>query len=119
MKDYQIWGFVYLNFGSKNINTITGNKEEADVEFEIPCFDGIAYYKAQGRCYVAHYPKYADLTDEQRARIKQYGGYEPERGEFGVIMGALGDIQRVSAREYNLIAAAHPVSAEDKKRLEF
>ncbi len=117
MKDYQIWGFTNLNFGRKNINTITGNKEEADVEFEIPCVDGIAYYKAQGRCYVARYPKYDELTDVQRTRIKQYCGYEPERGEYGVIMGALGEIKRVCVRDYYLVAAAHPVECIDRKKV--
>lgn len=119
MFDYQIWGFTYLNFGSKNINAITGDKTEADVEFNIPCFDGVAYFEALGKYYVARYPKYDELTDEQRTRIKQYGGYEPERGEYGVIMGALGNIKMVSAKNYYLVAAAHPVTVMDEDRLGF
>ena len=117
MKDYQIWGFVYLNFGNDDINAITGNKEESETEFEIPCFDGVAYFKAQGKCYVARYPKYDELTDEQRTRIKQYGGYEPEIGEYGVIMGALGEIKRVCVRDYCLVAATHPVEYCDKEKV--
>ena len=117
MEDYQIWGFVYLNFGNDDINAITGNKEESETEFEIPCFDGVAYFKAQGKCYVAHYPKYDELTDEQFGNIEDYCGYEPERGEFGVIMGALGEIHRVSARTYKYYKASFEVLKNDIKKV--
>lgn len=117
MKDYQIWGFTYLNFGKDDINAITGNKEESETEFEIPCFNGVAYFKAMGKYYVARYPKVSELTEEQMDEIEEYCGYEPENDEYGVIMGALGEIKRVCARDYYLVAAAHPVECCDKGKV--
>ena len=109
MKDYQMWGFVYLNFGKENTNVITGTRQEAEEEHEIPCFDGISYFKFGGKCYVARYPKFAELTEEDKDAVKYYCGYKPEYGEFGVIMGALGDIQMVSEKEYDSIKATHQI----------
>lgn len=117
MEDYQIWGFTYLNFGDDNINAITGTKEESDTEFEIPCFDGVAYFKAGCKYYVSNYPKYDELTDEQFGTIEEYCGYKPERGEFGVIMGALGEIHRVSARTYKYYKASFEVLKKDIKKV--
>ena len=117
MNDYQIWGFTYLSFGKDYINAITGTKEEADEDFNIPCFDGVAYFEACGKHYVARYPKYKELTKEQRRAIEDYCGYEPEEGEYGVIMGALGTIIRVSAKAYNLVIKAHPVTIMDEDNL--
>lgn len=119
MNDYQIWGFTYLNCGSKNFNAITGTKEEADEEFNIPCFDGVAYFEACGKYYVARYPKYDELTDKQRTGIKQYCGYEPEKGEYGVIMGALGKIRQVSIKEYYLVIKEYQVTIMDEDNLGF
>lgn len=117
MKNYQIWGFTYLNFGDKNINAITGTKEESDTEFEIPCFDGVAYFKARGRYYVANYPEYKELTDDMKSRVKRYCGYEPLDGEYGVIMGAFGEIHRVSARTYKYYKASFEVLKKDIEKV--
>lgn len=117
MKDYQIWDFNYLSFGSDGINVITGNKEESSEDFSIPCFNGVAYFKAKGKCYVARYPKVSELTAEQMDRVEKYCGYEPENDEFGVVMGALGEIKRVCVRDYYLVAAAHPVECYDRKKV--
>ena len=109
MEDYQIWGFTYLSFGNKNVNVITDNREEADAEFEVPCFDGVAYFEAHGNHYVARYPKYDELTEKQMKTIEMYCGYRPYRGEYGVIMGALGKIIMVSEKDFYLVVAAHPL----------
>jgi len=119
MFDYQIWGFTYLNFGDDNINAITGDKTEAESEFEIPCFDGMAYFEAQGKYFVCYYPKYKDLTEGQIATIKRYCGYEPKEREFGVICGALSEIKEVSKEIYNITLLALPVTDMDMDRLGF
>lgn len=119
MKDYQIWGFTYLNYGDKNLNAITGNKHEAGSEFEIPCFDGIAWFKANNRYFVCYYPKYKYLTEEQFKIIEDYCGFRPKKGEYGAICGALCEVKEVSLTWYELTKITLPVSKADKDRLEF
>ena len=104
MKDYQLWGFVYLNVSKDNINAITGTKEESDKEELIPCFDGFSFFTFNGHYYLAYYPKFTLLTKEHMKEIEKYCGYEPENGEFGVIMGALGSIVEVSKEHYDSVA---------------
>ena len=103
MVDYQLWGFVYLNVGDDGINAITGTKEESEFEEEIQCFDGFSCFTFRGHYYVAKYPKLSELTDVQKSEIKRYCGYEPESGEFGVVMGALGEVLEIDKTEYDKI----------------
>ena len=100
MTDYQLWGFTYLNYGKDDINVITGTKEESEYEEEIMCYDGISIFSFKGHFYIGHYPKIKDLTDSQKNIVRRYCGYEPEDGEFGVVMGALGEIEEVSESLY-------------------
>ena len=117
MHNYQIWGFTYLNYGKKNINAITGNKNESDEEFNIPCFDGIAWFASDGKFFVAYYPKYKELTKTMFSIIEDYCGYEPKEGEYGVIMGALGIVREVSKEMFDITVSAYPVTAIDKDNL--
>ena len=113
MKKYEIWEFTYLNYGKDNINAITGTKEEADSEHEIPCFNGISYFSLNGKFFVAEYPKYNKLTRDEIASIEIYCGFSPFAGCYGVIMGALGQIREVSKEEYEEIAKMYPLRKKD------
>lgn len=117
MFDYQIWGFTYLNFGKDDINVITGTKEEADCEAKFPCFDGVAYFTFLGKYYIAQYPKLSELTDKQKEIVEQYCGYKPETGEYGVVMGALGEIYNVTKTTYKYYEASYEVSKQDRQKL--
>ena len=88
MKKYQIWGFNYIN--KNGINVITGNENESEHEVYVLCFDGISFFVVNGKFYVAKYPKMRKLNSYYKEKIKEYCGYEPKAGEYGVIMGALG-----------------------------
>ena len=100
MKNYQTWGFTYLNYEKDDINVITGTKEEAECEKEILCYDGISIFSFKGHFYLARYPKINELTDSQKETVRKYCGYVPEDGEFGVVMGALGIIEEISSSRY-------------------
>lgn len=117
MHNYQIWGFTYLNYGKKNVNAITGDKNESDEEFNVPCFDGIAWFASNGNYYIAYYPKYKELTGSMIDIIEDYCGYKPEEGEYGVIMGALGIIRKVSKEMFDMTVAAYPVTTIDEDNL--
>lgn len=117
MKQYQIWGFTYLNYGENHLNAITGDKEESYWEFNIPCFDGLAWFAAHGKFFLCYYPKYDELTEKQFGTIEDYCGYEPEDGEYGVIMGALGTIREVSKEMFDMTVAAYPVTTMDEDNL--
>lgn len=117
---YQIWGFSYLaNYLNDGINILTGNKDEYDYEFEIPCFDGLAYFKLNNHYYVIHYPVYKSLTDEQKHSVRFYCGYEPEDGEYGVICGALGVISEISESAFNSLCVSYPLSKKEKEYLNY
>ena len=101
MTNYQLWGFTYLNDEERDgINAITNSFEEADCEHDIVCFDGFAYFSFHGHYYIGRYPTLESLTDEQKQKVKSYCGYEPEDGEFGVVMGALGEIDGIPEARY-------------------
>ena len=117
MKNYQLWGFTYIAGAFNRKNVITGTNDEADEEHEVPCFDGIAHFKFNGKCYIGVYPKFAQLTSVQKEEVEKYCGHEPEDGEYGVIFGALGSVMRISAVAYKLYENMYKVSDEDKKRL--
>ena len=113
---YQIWSFSYL--ADKNgVNVINGTKQEADDEFEIPCFNGFSFFKANGKFYLIHYPKIQFLRNSQKEEICFYCGYEPNAGEYGVIAGALGMVTECSESVYNDYVACYPIKQKDKKRL--
>ena len=117
MKQYQIWGFTYINYGENHLNAITGDKNEADEEFNVPCFDGLAWFAAQGKFFLCYYPKYKELTNAHFRAIKAYCGYKPEDGEYGVIMGALGTIREVSKDMFDMTVTAYPVTTIDEDNL--
>ena len=116
-KEYQIWGFVYLALDGDGMNIITKNREESDTEYEIPCFDGFAYIRTFGKRYIATYPKFDELTKSDKIAIRDYCGYIPKRGEYGVIMGALGVIKETDRAMYDMYKRCHPISEEDRKRI--
>ena len=113
MAKYQVWGFTYLA-DSKGVNVLTGNNEEVDGEFNIPCFNGIAFFKVNNKCYIARYPKIQSLTKDDKETIEKYCGYIPESGEYGVICGALGKITECSHSLYEACCNTYPVTKKDK-----
>jgi len=92
-KKFQKYGFSYINDENGN-NILTGNKNEADEEKEIYCFNGYAVFKHNGKTYMMRYPKIQQLTDKMRDEIENYCGYAPEAGEYGVIAMTYGKIVR-------------------------
>ena len=99
MKKHQVWGFNYIE--KNGINLITGTKEESEEEFNVTCFDGIAIFEARGKCYVAKYPRIRILNNYYKDKIKNYCGYYPSAGEYGVIMGALGLVIECDKNTYD------------------
>lgn len=97
---YQKWGFVYLA-DENGANVITGTKEEADEEFEIPCFNGFSFFKANNKRYIMNYPTIQSLSAEEKLIVEKYCGYKPSAGEYGVIAGALGKIKECGVELYN------------------
>ena len=116
MAKYQIWGFTYIMDNNGN-NVITGNDKESDVEFEIPCFNGFAFFKANGKRYIMRYPEIQSLTAHQKCAIEDYCGYEPSAGEYGVIAGALGELYECSLGLYEAMCNTYPIKKKDKVRL--
>ena len=49
--------------------------------------------------------------------IEDYCGYEPEAGEYGVIMGALGLVREVSKEMFDMTVSAYPVTTIDEDNL--
>ena len=93
MKKYQLWGFNYLTRNrDKETNIITGTNDESEDELIVPCFDGTAFFHVNGKYYIAKYPKMRKLNEYYRDKIKDYCGYYPNGGEYGIVMGALGII---------------------------
>lgn len=91
MKKYQIWGFNFIPSNVNNEkNLITGTREKSESEFNVACFDGVAFFKSMGRYYITKYPKYRRLNSYTKEKVRQYCGYYPKSGEYGVIMGAIG-----------------------------
>lgn len=119
MKDYQIWGFTYLDYEREDINAITGDKNESEEEFNIPCFDGLAWFAVRGKFFLCYYPKFEQLTEQQRDEINDYCGYYPDDGEYGVVMGALGVIHEVSREIFDMTVAAYRVTVMDEDNLGF
>lgn len=117
MNDYQIWGFTYLNIEDSGINAITGDNEESEYEFNIPCFNGLSWFSSNGKFFIGEYPKFKELTEKQLKEIENYCGYEPEDGEYGVIMGALGVIHEVSKEMFDMTVTVYPVTTMDEDNL--
>lgn len=116
MANYQIWGFTYL-MGINGDNVITGNDKESDIEFEVPCFNGFAFFKANDKCYLMRYPKIQALTSRQKELVEDYCGYEPASGEYGVIAGALGEVRECSYGLYEAFCNTYSVKKKDRDRL--
>lgn len=117
MKKYQIYGFNYLSRNTNGINVITGTNDESEYEFEIPCFDGLSYFKVNGEYYVAYYKKMNKLNSHDKELISDYCGYEPCAGEYGVILGALGVVIQTDKKTFDNYSKQYPIKEKDKKRL--
>ena len=90
-RKYQLWGFNFLTTNvDRNTNIITNNNQESEHEVIVPCFDGFSFFQLNGKYYVSKYPKFNKLNQSNKDKIKDYCGYYPNAGEYGVIMGALG-----------------------------
>ena len=97
---YILYGFCYIN-GPKGLNIITDNKEEANEEKNVLLFDGIGFYLSDsGKYYILNFPKFQDLTEQQKEQIKKYCGFYPEKDDFGQIFGAIGTVKKVSRKKY-------------------
>jgi hypothetical protein len=114
MRNYQIWGFSYINKNTDKSNVLTGNNKECEEEVEIPCFDGIAYFKACGKYYTMTYPRINTLNSYQMDRIYDYCGYYPESGEYGVIAGALGCCIECDEKTFRNLSMEYPLKKKDK-----
>ena len=116
MKKYQIWRFNYINKNA--VNLITGTTEESDEELDVLCFDGIAFFKAKGKKYIAKYIKMRKLNNYYKEKVEDYCGYEPTTGEYGVIMGALGIPIEVDNHTFSTINDYLPsLTKKDLKRI--
>jgi hypothetical protein len=116
MANYQIWGFSYID-GKNGENVINGTFSDVESEFEIPCFNGIAFFKANGKCYVMRYPKIQKLSAREKDYVEDYCGYAPTAGEYGVIAGAFGKVQECSQGMYEAFCNTYPVKKKDRERL--
>ena len=119
MKNYQLWSFTYLAQNTTGMNVLTGDFEESNIEVEIPCFNGRAYFKVNGKYYIACYPKINKLKEFDKEKIEEYCGYIPESGEYGVICGALATIIECDENTFNYYAREFPLKKKDWKRLEY
>ena len=91
MKKYQVYGFHFIPSNKdRQVNIITETKEPSYYEFPVICFDGVAFFSVNRKFYVARYKKINQLSSHDKDAIKRYCGYCPTKGEYGVIMGALG-----------------------------
>lgn len=100
-KDFQIWPFSFINLNG--INILTGNDEECEEEVKVICYDGIALHERNGKFYRITYPQFDKLTSRGKSLIEKYCGYEPEAGEYGVICGALGQVEEISELMYVIL----------------
>lgn len=115
-KKYQIYGFSYIN-DEKGMNVLNGsvgdNWDEVYEEFEIACFNGVGYFKSNQGCFVMHYPKFNQLTNEGKKEIELHCGYIPEKGEYGCICSTFGVVSKVSQEVFDAISKEYPVKTRD------
>lgn len=116
MANYQIWGFSYI-MGNSGVNVLNGTDKDLESEFEIPCFNGFSFFKANGKCYTMRYPKIQELTDSQKSAIEDYCGYAPSAGEYGVIACTFGEVNECSLGLYEACCNTYHIKKKDRERL--
>lgn len=119
MKKHQLFGFNYITNLSDSTNVLTGNSEEADHEEVIPCFNGIAFFKANGNYFKMRYKKIQQLDSSDKGKIEDYCGYEPSAGEYGVIAMTFGVAKAISEDEYNKLMVEYPVTQREQEIIKY
>jgi hypothetical protein len=94
-KKFQSYGFTYIQ-DKDGVNVLTNDKNEAEEEKAVKCFNGYAVFKHNGTTYLMRYPTIQQLTNGMRDEIEAYCGYAPEEGEYGVIAMTFGVVTRSS-----------------------
>ena len=119
MKNYQIYGFNYLTDSVTGKNVLTGNFDEADGDFDIPCFDGFSFFCANGKYYECHYPKINSLTESEKKDVLFYCGYKPQSGEYGVILGTFAKADEISEERFKELASKYQLRKKDYSKLSY
>lgn len=122
MRNYQIWSFCFIAQNTNDyINVLTGTGEESEFEVEIPCFNGLSYFKVERNgvthYYSMSYPKITHLNSHQNEIIENYCGYFPTAGEYGVIAGALGVCIETDKATFDFYSKKYPLPNKARKRL--
>lgn len=122
MKKYQIFGFSYIcDRQGKNVLNGTKGKgfKEVDDEYNIVCFNGLAYFKSPCGYYKMTYPKMNELTLEDQDDIYMKFGYTPNPGEYAPICGSFGGVKKISKKEFDQLSKDYPIKKCDYKELDW
>jgi len=124
-KKYDIHSFSYID-NENGVNTLNGTSgkewEEVWEEYPVVCFNGLAYYKATYKdnsvhCFIMTYPKFNELSLEDKHKVENYCGFVPEAGEYGVVCGAFGVLKEITEKQFKEVMRDYPIKKEDYKEL--
>lgn len=89
-------------------NTTSGNGTA-----NVACFDGIAFYKSDGRYFVATYPTFISLTRSKIDKMLIDNGYTPSNGDYGTIFNSFGIVKEISKDDFYKAIKDYPVRMDD------
>lgn len=122
MKHYQIYGFSYINDenGRNTLNGTAGDDwDEVYEEYNIACFNGIAYFKSNCGCYKLTYPKLQSMTLEDKESVEFHNGYIPEAGEYGAICSTFGEVFKITEKEFAQLSKEYPIKKSDYQHFDW
>ena len=97
-----------------NVACLSGvNSTSSNGAANVACFDGIAFYKYDGRYFVATYPTFISLTRSQIDKMLIDNGYTPSNGDYATIFNSFGIVKEVSKIEFDNLMKSYPITKMD------
>lgn len=97
-----------------NVTCLNGtNATSGKGTANVACFDGIAFYKYDGRYFVATYPTFISLTRSQIDEMLIDNGYTPSNGDYATIFNSLGIVREISKYDFYKAIKDYPVRMDD------
>lgn len=119
-KRYQIYGFCSIDdeYGMNTLNGTQGEDwDEVGNEYNIVCFNGLAYFKSCAGFFKLTYPKLGHLSILDEEVIEMHCGFVPESGEYGPVCSALGRVEQITEDEFKQLLKDYPIKKEHYKYL--
>ena len=97
-----------------NVACLSGvNSTSGNGAANVACFDGIAFYKYDGRYFVATYPTFISLTHHEINRILIDNCYIPSNGYYAPIFNSFGIVREISKDDFYKAIKDYPVRMDD------